>query len=353
MKYATVCSGIEAPSLAWHGLGWSPVFFSEIEKFPSAVLSHYYPDVPNLGDMNNLLEDERSRESVIDVFCGGTPCQSFSVAGLRKGLDDPRGNLALVFLRIVNELRPRWVVWENVPGILSSSGGRDFGAFLGAMGELGYGWAYRVLDAQFFGVAQQRRRVFVVGCLGGWTGAAAVLFEQEGMYWNPPPRRSSGQKVTDRIAPCLTSSGKAAGSATQQDAEGGMLIVTGDIAPTLMAHPSRLNPEEESFVFTQNSRDEVRFVGGDGSRTGALTAQAGAKQKPYLLKGQKVRRLTPLEHERLQGMPDNYTRIPYRGKTPENCPDGPRYRAIGNSMAVPVMRWLGQRIQLVDSIISN
>ena len=140
-----MCSGIEAATSAWHELGWKPVAFSEIEPFPSAVLKHHYPDVPNLGDMTKYKEWDIG---TIDILVGGTPCQSFSVAGLRKGLEDPRGNLALVYCGILDKFRPKWFVWENVPGVLSSNGGRDFGSFLGALGELGYGWAYRVLDAQ-------------------------------------------------------------------------------------------------------------------------------------------------------------------------------------------------------------
>ena len=163
MIYGSVCSGIEAATAAWHPLGWRPAFFSEIEAFPSAVLKHHYPDVPNYGDMTKFKEWP---DAAIDVLVGGTPCQSFSVAGLRKGLDDPRGNLTLVYLALAAKYRPAWVVWENVPGVLSDDEGRTFGAFLGGLAKLGYGFAYRVLDAQFFRVAQRRRRVFVVGHLG-------------------------------------------------------------------------------------------------------------------------------------------------------------------------------------------
>jgi len=147
LRYLSVCSGIEAASVAWHPLGWEPVAFSEIEKFPSAVLAHHYPTVPNLGDMTKFQEWP---DEPVELLVGGTPCQSFSVAGLRKGLEDPRGNLMLTYLAIAQRYRPRWLVWENVPGVLSSNGGRDFGTFLGALGEWGYGWAYRVLDAQWF-----------------------------------------------------------------------------------------------------------------------------------------------------------------------------------------------------------
>jgi DNA (cytosine-5)-methyltransferase 1 len=197
MKYSSVCSGIEAATVAWHPLGWEPQWFSEIEAFPSSVLKHHYPETPNYGDMTNF--KEWSNEP-IDLFVGGTPCQSFSVAGLRKGMDDPRGNLALTYLAIADKYRPRWLVWENVPGVLSSNGGRDFGAFLGALGQLGYGFAYRVLDAQYFGVAQRRRRVFVVGYLGDWRRAAAVLFERESLSGHPAPIREARQGSAGRPA---------------------------------------------------------------------------------------------------------------------------------------------------------
>ena len=197
MKYGSVCSGVEAATAAWHPLGWEPQWFSEIEKFPSAVLAHHYPDVPNLGDMTQFKEWPIDRS--IDLLVGGTPCQSFSVAGLRKGLDDPRGNLMLTYLAIAAQYQPKWLVWENVPGVLSSQRGRDFGTFLGALGQLGYGFAYRVLDAQYFGVAQRRRRVFVVGYLGDWRRAAAVLFERESMSGHPAPSREAGKEAADTL----------------------------------------------------------------------------------------------------------------------------------------------------------
>lgn len=164
MKYLSVCSGIEAATVAWHGLGWKAAAYSEIEPFPSAVLAHHYPDVPNVGDMTKFKE-WNIEPGTIDLLVGGTPCQSFSVAGLRKGLDDPRGNLMLTYLAIARQYRPRWLVWENVAGVLSSNGGLDFASLLRGMGECGYGFAYRILDAQFFGVPQRRRRVFLVGYL--------------------------------------------------------------------------------------------------------------------------------------------------------------------------------------------
>ena len=196
MKYLSVCSGIEAASVAWQPLGWEAVGFSEIEKFPSQVLAHHYPDVTNFGDMTKYKEWNLD---TVNLLVGGTPCQSFSVAGLRKGLEDPRGNLALTYCGILDHFRPKWFVWENVPGVLSSGGGRDFGSFLGAVAELGYGFAYRVLDAQYFGVAQRRKRVFVVGCFGDWQSAAKVLFEPESLCRDNPPSRKARKNASPTI----------------------------------------------------------------------------------------------------------------------------------------------------------
>jgi DNA (cytosine-5)-methyltransferase 1 len=196
MKYISICSGIEAASVAWHSLGWEPLAFSEIEPFPCAVLAHHWSQVPNLGDMTkyeNWTTDIRP-----DLIVGGTPCQAFSVAGLRKGLADPRGNLTLTFLAILARYRPQWVVWENVPGVLSENTGA-FGAFLGGLGELGYGFAYRVLDAQYFGVAQRRKRVFVVAYLGDWRPAAAVLFERESLSGHSAPSREKREGVAGDV----------------------------------------------------------------------------------------------------------------------------------------------------------
>ena len=230
MNYLSVCSGIEAATCAWHNLGWNSVGFSEIEPFPSAVLKHHYPSVPNLGDMTKY--KEWNLESV-NLLVGGTPCQSFSVAGLRKGLEDPRGNLALTYVGILDKFRPKWFVWENVPGVLSSNGGRDFGSFLGALAELGYGFAYRVLDAQNFGVAQRRRRVFVVGCLGDWESAAKVLFESDCLSRNT---QKGGSKGKD-IANCITKSPSSHSSYNPARSEGNAVVVQwpADKASTLNA----------------------------------------------------------------------------------------------------------------------
>ena len=194
LSYLSVCSGIEAATVAWHPLGWQPLAFAEIDKFPSLVLAHHYSEVPNYGDFTQITLD--SLPSRPDILVGGTPCQDFSVAGLRAGLDGARGQLTIEFVRLAERLRPRWLVWENVPGVLSADRGRAFGTFLWALGKIGYGVAYRVLDAQYFGVPQRRRRVFVVGCLGDWRRAAAVLFERACFEGN----NQAGKKSKGRIA---------------------------------------------------------------------------------------------------------------------------------------------------------
>lgn len=245
MRYLSVCSGIEAASVAWHPLGWTPVAFSEIEPFPSAVLAHRFPTVPNYGDMT-AHATWPLRSGDIDLLVGGTPCQSFSVAGLRKGISDPRGGLMLTYLEIARSLRPRWVVWENVPGVLSSGSGRDFGSFLGALGDLGYGWAYRVLDAQWVrtqrhprAVPQRRRRVFVVGRLiergaRDATAAASVLFERESVQRNHSSRRAAGKGTSSRAedcSPCVCSKWSK-GSGGPSGAECGNLIASPNLGFT-------------------------------------------------------------------------------------------------------------------------
>ena len=578
MRFGSMCSGIEAASVAWNPLGWLPQFVAEIEPFPCAVLAQRYPDVPNLGDMTKFKEWP---DAALDVLVAGTPCQSFSVAGLRKGLADPRGNLALTFLAIADRYRPRWLVWENVPGVLSSTShaaadpcpppdpvdmerdGQEvdvvdeydseelhaFNCFLAGLSELGYGWAYWVPDAQYFGVPQRRRRVFVVGYLGDWRRAAAVLFERHSLSGDSPPRRQAGQGTAHDVSPSIGASGRGferagetrgqdpvvavagtlgsnhgnikaehawtgqlipevsptlraggnrtggdrppgtdvdtcdslipvsyaptispalkqrdyKGPSSDGDGDGSPLIVTAfkashfirgkDGAPSDVAFPLSADADKgdqdtlicfdarqsdviqygnktgpldtdghtHAIAFTQNTRDEVRMIGGDKAIVGALAAEPGMKQQNYVafqssqsgvrvddvhatldgnngsrrhngvvvpadpiafesrfvrngrgapsdivppLKAQSgetgkgdaapllasasaVRRLTPRECERLQGFPDDYTAITVRGKP---AADGPRYKALGNSMAVPVMRWIGERIQMVEAL---
>ena len=417
MRFGSVCSGIEAASVAWRPLGWTAEFFSEIEPFPSSVLAHHYPDVPNHGDMTKF---KAWPDASIDLLCGGTPCQSFSVAGLRKGLDDPRGNLMLTFGAIAARYRPRWLVWENVPGVLSSNGGRDFGAFLGLLGLIGYGFAYRVLDAQFVrvdgygrAVPQRRNRVFVVGCLGDWRSAAAVLLERESLRGDPAPRRSSGAGVAATLTRGAESSGKGGYAGRRQEDDVNIIplayggndtrgpISVSSALSALSAHGGigRLDFESETFIANTLPGDGFD-ASEDGTGRGTplvpvpfdttqitsasnysnpqpgdpchpLAAGAhvpaiafDAHQSDVIQHGDKtgpldtcgftmgvqsavVRRLTPRECARLQGFPDDYLDIIYRGKP---AADGPKYRAIGNSWAVNVARWVGRRIQIVESI---
>ena len=388
MNYLSVCSGIEAATVAWHHMGWKPVGFSEIEKFPSQVLAHHYPQVNNFGDMTKY--KEWKLDDSIGLLVGGTPCQSFSVAGLRKGLDDPRGNLALTYVGILDKFRPKWCVWENVPGVLSSGRGRDFGAFLGALGELGYGWAYRVLDAQNFGVAQRRKRVFVVGRLGNWESAAKVLFESESLSGDIKQSRKEKQEITRNFIPsvanCLQTT-----SNDYSRADGFNMIAYENhgtdsrikeiaISPTVTARwgtggnnvplamqgnligrdkggPQGIGVSDSNTMYTLTKTDVHAVAHTVWDTTNITSPQNGSNPKPNfpchtlakgqhppLLTGMAVRRLTEVECERLQGFPDNYTNIK------KNCPSGLRYKALGNSMAVPVMRWIGERINQYERI---
>ena len=261
MRYLSVCSGIEAATVAWHPLGWEPAAFSEIEKFPRAVLAHHYPNVPLHGDFTTIKGDEYGP---IDLICGGTPCQSFSIAGLRGGLDDDRGNLALEFLRLAQRTRARWVLWENVPGVLSSNGGRDFGAILAGLGELGYGFAYRILDAQHFGVPQRRRRIFLVGYLGDWRRAAAVLFERHGLQGHSAPRREAREAVA-----ALTANGVGTCGADDNQGQAGHLIAsTGNVPHCLNAGGMGRQDYETETLITHSLRGEGFDASEDGTGRG-------------------------------------------------------------------------------------
>lgn len=320
LSFGSLCSGIEAVSVAWEGLGFTAAWFAEIEPFPCAVLAHHYPEVPNHGDMMALADRILAGEiAAPDVLVGGTPCQAFSVAGLRGGLSDARGNLTIELVRILDEIDvvrernkqpPCLLLWENVPGVLNSAD-NAFGCFLGALaGEdsalepsgrkwtragavFGHGRriAWRVLDAQFFGVAQRRERVFVVASAGE-RDPCEILFERTGMSGDSAAGTAAGEGVAAYI--------------------------------------------ESSFGAYRESRI--------GATLKACGGVAHGGSETLVFHGGGVRRLTPRECERLQGFPDDYTRIPWRGKAAEKCPDAPRYKAIGNSMAVPVMRWLGERL---------
>ncbi len=455
MKYLSVCSGIEAATVAWHRLGWEPVGFSEIEPFPSAVLAHHYPHIPNLGDMTKFQEWPLDA-GAIDLLVGGTPCQSFSVAGLRQGLRDPRGNLMLTYLAIAARLRPRWVVWENVPGVLSSSGGRDFGSFLSGLRQLGYQYAYRVLDAQWCrthghprAVPQRRRRVFVVGCLGDATAAAKVLFERESVQRHSKKSGAAGQEaardVEGRVgAGCWWDGGNTSDTLTKCGANGAQRMpdkdnfgavlqpfdqqqngaygigkvsstrlareykgptdlvavpytkskraqsdtddetwVEGQVNPTLSLFdcgdvrattiaiqgnligrnkggPQRVGASNEGAMYTMTkadvhgvavafhpTQDPISSI--DGSVHAMGCGSSGGCATHAVAQAMTVRRLTPRECERLQGFPDDYTLIPWRKKAADDCPDGPRYKALGNSMAVNCMEWIGERIAALEA----
>jgi DNA (cytosine-5)-methyltransferase 1 len=511
VRYLSVCSGIEAVSMAWQPLGWEPAMFAEIDPFCCSLLRSRYRasrpifmpsphDAPtrkeakqraaairnvialpadgaivNAGDFAKIGKED---VGTIDLLAGGTPCQSFSIAGKRAGLDDPRGNLTIEFARLAGRLRPLWLVWENVPGVLSIDGGRTFGAFLGILVQLGYGIAYRILDAQYCGVPQRRRRVFVIGCAGNWRASAAVLLEWKSLSGYPAPRRKAGKDiaptlsarahggggpgshfdidgglipqsafggnntagaidVSTAINACSTASGRIdfetetfvthplyadgfdasedgtgrgaplipialcgagdhsdgnkipesiafnlrgrdggampelAESASLRSASGGSSnsyvafsakdygADAGEISPTLrsMGHDaSHANAGGQlAIAFSTNQRGEARERPVASPITASYSKQVDSSDTSYgppnLLHTQMaVRRLTPRECERLQGFPDDYTLVEYRSKL---AADGPRYKALGNSMAVPVMHWIGQRIAVVHEIVSR
>lgn len=452
MRYISTFSGIEAASVAWGPLGWEPVCFSEVDEFPSAVLDHRFPEVPNLGDITEVNWYEVTAEhGPADLVVGGSPCQSFSIAGTRAGLEGASG-LMWEYVRCIQEVAPRWLLWENVPGCLSSGpegqGGEDFACLLRALDDLGYGLAWRVLDASLFGVPQRRRRVFLVGRLGegGAEDALQVLFEPEGLRWDfvtgaekraglaagsgagaalcfdrsnvTHPYNRSNPKPGDP-APTINTNGdvfvasSAAGFKIAQGADAGSIGYEVETSPTLItggepgavyavrtantssngcgvqedvAHTLDASGPETICMSTGQAKAEVAedhaptlscnheapivlkvrcgsdtYIKHDGSTgtagKGALIQEdaaftVAATQDQTLFDPQDgviVRRLTPKECERLQGFPDDWTRVPYKGRPAEECPDGPRYKACGNSMAVPVMRWIGERIARVDA----
>ncbi|MGN0872454.1 MAG: DNA (cytosine-5-)-methyltransferase [Victivallales bacterium] len=433
MRYASVCSGVEAASLAWMPLGWEAVFFAEIEPFPCAVLKERFPDVPNLGDMTEIKGEKYY--GTVDLLVGGTPCQGFSVAGKQGGLNDPRSVLCLAYCGLLKTMRPRWFVWENVPGVFSTNQGDDFRAFLGKIDEIGYFCAWRVLDAQYVrvdgfprAVPQRRRRVFVVGHLGAdWRYPASVLFEPGCLPGNTPPRSKTGTGVARSLT---ASTGGASGKEQQHTfisgdgrplnalgVDGYNGAISGEVSatvdtrcknvnrPTLVMAHGQANAEISEAVspaLTCDHEAPIAFrwaaspsqglpIGVDychalmASRNGELAVlcyenhaqdsrikpcgecspQINAKAGTLRAEGenrpsrpsnivcnpsgkQTVRRLLPVECERLMGFPDNWTRIPWRGKSAEDCPDSPRYKACGNSMCVNVMRWIGMRIENVE-----
>ncbi len=480
MNFISMFSGIEAASVAFAPMGWKCLALAEIEKFPSSVLAHHYPDVPNVGDMTK--HDWSQYAGKVDLVVGGPPCQAFSVAGLRNSLGDDRGQLSLAYMRAIHAIKPRNAIVENVPGWLSTKD-NAFGCFLGAIvgsdeplipsqkpadGKSDARWkqskklgrhvvkwsnsglvsgpkgraAWTIKDAQYFGLAQRRRRVFVVSDFGNGADPAAVLFEREGVRGNPAPSREARKDVAPTISARTKGGG---GLGTDFDLDGGLIQTasTGEVSHCLNAGGmGRIDYETETMIathaiqagalrenpnsgpdgvgvqadiaYTLEARAEVQAVSvtGDinhtlkaegfdasedgtgrgnpiiafdarqtdvlvhGDRTGPLDTKQpdpaiafqssqsgvrigdvhatldsnnGPRRHNGALYGSAVRRLTPTECERLQGFPDNYTRIPMpkSGKKvgPVWAADGPRYKALGNSMAVPVMRWIGERIE--------
>ena len=327
---------MEAATVAWHHMGWTPVGFSEIEPFPSQILKHHYPTIPNYGDLTKFKEWNIQPGSV-NLLVGGTPCQAFSVAGLRKGLDDSRGNLALTFLALADHLRPKYILWENVPGVLSSNKGRDFASFIGALAQLGYGFAWRVCDAQYFGVPQRRKRVFLIAIegAGNWRTAAEILFERKSLCGDIEESDQKGESITSDAGTSVETSGTNTVGTLNTECGFGKQI-----------HKSIVMPHVACFKSGQGAQS--RSIGWSESVSPTLPSNAGGNTAPAVIglnPPMAVRRLTPVECERLQGFPDNYSQIPWKGKPASECPYGPRYKACGNSMAVPVMRWIGERIQ--------
>ena len=364
MRYISLFSGIEAASVAWGPLGFEPVAFSEIEPFPCAVLAHRFPDVPNLGDVTKIDWGEvKSRYGAVDLVVGGSPCQSFSVAGGRESLGG-ESRLMFEYIRACEEIRSTWILWENVPGVLSTKDDA-FRQLIDTLQDIGYvSLAWRVLDSQFDGVAQRRRRVFLVGRLGSGGGAAAVLFDADSVRGNT----CTSQEKREALTGASAGGTRASGFKWHQGSGANGLGWEDEQSPTLTADWH--NPavairtantssngwgiSEELSHTLDTTGPEAICIAGDHVNApinteicGTLRAHHNPASVTY---GTVVRRLTPLECERLQGFPDNWTDIPCKGK--DHPPDGPRYKAIGNSMAVPVMRWIGERIAMVDSIIN-
>jgi len=406
MRFLSVCSGMEAASIAFEPLGWKAVGFCEIDPFASAVLAHRFPNTPNYGDLTQY-KQWPLEPGTIDVLIGGCPCQAFSVAGLRRGLADPRGNLTLTYLGLIDHLRPEWVVYENVPGLLSVDGGRTFGTFLHALGQLGYGWAYRILDAQYVGecrlhphrrgwsaVPQRRRRIFVVARrgAGGWASAAEVLSLREGLQRHLAAGGKKRQGVAhdagggaeESLRAVAFRKSKRAQSKTDDESwvkgQQSNTLNNFDVGDTRTTHavvepvaiqgtiigrsenagPQGTGATEGGPMFTltktdihgvahiqqlyENHAQDSRVTGPhDVAPTVAAKFGTGGGNVP-LVGPMAVRRLTPNECLRLQGFPDNHTNIPWKGKPEGQAPDGPQYKCAGNSFAVPVVRWIGTRI---------
>ncbi len=393
IRFGSLCSGIEAASVAWEPLGWQPAWFAEIEPFPSAVLKHHWPHIPNHGDMTLLVGKILSGAvEAPDILVGGTPCQAFSVAGLRGSLDDERGNLTLVLIRILDAIDfirarngqpPCILVWENVPGVLNTKD-NAFGCFLGGLaGEsvplepAGKKWtnagavfgfqrriAWRVLDAQYFRTPQRRRRVFLVAGAGAFR-PAEVLFERQSQTGYSAAGGEEGQDPAADVAGSFgTYRMRGFGDYAADNTASTVKARDHKDATDLIVVHGRQDPCTSDKAFTldcqHSGNTNVVCINGNiigkdpngtsgGNGMGAIQDGTAytltATDRHAVSDGLQVRRLMPVECERLQGFPDYHTRIPWRVKPAADCPDSLRYKAIGNSMAVPVMRWIGARIE--------
>ena len=335
LKFLSLCSGIEAASVAWKPLGFLPVGFSETDKFPSEVLQYHYPNVPNLGDMTNYKEWQIEKP---DIVIGGTPCQSFSIAGQRKGLEDPRGNLTLTFIRLLDHFKPTWFVWENVQGVLSSNNGRDFHTFIEGLQEIGYSLSWRVLDAQFFGVPQRRKRLFVVGHHSAdWRYPYKALFEAESLsgYFEKSRNKGKARQATRTSAESTEGNNGIAYDYQRMGQYG-----NGSKSSTKLARDYK--DATDLVVYENHGTDSRVKPLGEVCTTVTARWGTGGNNTP-LVGNSRIRKLSPIECERLQGFPDDYTNI--RG---DKTPYGARYKALGNSMAVPVIEWIGRGIQRME-----
>ena len=405
MRYLSLFSGIEAATQAWQPLGWECVGVSEIEPFPCAVLAHHYPDVPNLGDVTKITEQQIKDLGQIDLVVFGSPCQNLSVAGNRKGFDGEQSSLFYDSIRIIQYARKhcgaRFALWENVPGAFSSNKGADFAAVVEQMAGLSdvdvptNGWGkegaavgenglleWSVLDAQWFGLAQRRKRVFAIVDFGDWASRPPILLERESLRGDPAPSRETRESVAADVGASATKRGfdkqrigqyadnNVASTCAARDYKDATDLVVEPVAypintMTCQGRPSDngrmglglgdngdpcptiTSAHSHAVAFALNNDTTPKFCE-ELSMTLKIGGQGGSNA--IVSTGSVVRRLTPKEAERLQGFPDNFTQIPYRNKSADDCPNGVRYKALGNSMAVNVMVWIGQKIQQAVAI---
>lgn len=423
MRYLSLFSGIEAATQAWQPLGWECVAVSEIEPFPCAVLEHHYPDVPNLGDVTKITEQQIKDLGQIDLVVFGFPCQDLSVAGGRKGFQGERSSLFYDAIRVIEYAKrhcgTRFALLENVPGAFSSNKGADFTEVVKHMAGLDdldtpkNGWGkegaavgdnglleWSVLDAQWFGLAQRRKRVFAIVDFGDWASRPPILLERESLRGDSAPSRETRQDFTADVRASATKRGfdkQRIGQYADNNVASTCAARDYKDATDLVVEPCQ-KVVGACYTLTTNYRHAVAYgctpTTLDEHKVNAITASYGlggadletkplvmqlmdesycfdsanmglslnkevaatlcahnSKQPQNVLRANyAVRRLTPIECEKLQGFPPNFTKIPYRNKSADDCPNGVRYKALGNSMAVNVMAWIGQRVQQAVAI---